>query len=251
MFQSVVHMMMCMSLVMTTSIEQALHDIGDASLVMPLDFEHRLRICNAYPSRSSMDVFNGKSQLTNTPLGYKTCRDFLSHLEVGDEIEFRMDTQFSGVFRITELPNNDAIMLLVIHRHDAESAAVAFESHVFANLMNAQIALIDTYKGPLMARINITDGARPQNKSERLHFDTVVAVNEGRYEIGFGEHSRLRPFIALNRESYVLIRTGVAGSVSFPEDLIIFPPSGEKGGASHIGASLCMLLTILVAMHNV
>ena len=60
-------------------------------------------------------------------------------LEAGDKIKFMIGKASAGTFSLSDLPNNDTILLLVIFRQDATSAKASFESHVFANLLNAQV----------------------------------------------------------------------------------------------------------------
>ena len=81
----------------------------------------------------------------------------------GDKLEFKVGDASAGTFSVSDLPNNDAVLLLVIHRHDTLSTAVSFESHVFASLQNAQVAIIDTYKADL--------SLRPDDR--RVHFSGV------------------------------------------------------------------------------
>merc|ERR1719251_516348 len=148
-----------------------------------LEFKHRLRICNAYPYAAALDVFRGRSErLTGeSPMPYKSCRDFVSPLKSGDKLEFKVGDANAGSFSVSELPNNDAVLLLVIHRHDQLSTAVSFESHVFANLLNSQVAVIDTYKGSMKAKPEIRDAPSEglTTRSEMLKFNSVVAVNPG------------------------------------------------------------------------
>merc|ERR1719248_114845 len=122
------------------------HLVG-GSFVKALEFKHRLRVCNAYPYAAPLDLYHGKSKLTNQPLPYKACEEFSAPMKAGDKIDFRVGDASAGTFSVSDLPNNDAVLMLLIHRHDTLSTAVSFESHVFANLLNAQIAVIDTYKG--------------------------------------------------------------------------------------------------------
>merc|ERR1719281_2287755 len=110
---------------------------------------------------------------------YKQCKDFESKLTTGDKLEFKVGDATAGTFSVSDLPNNDAVLLLVIHRHDPVSTAVSFESHVFAKLANSQVAIIDTYKGKAKAtaRIMDADSKAKQSRSEELRYDSVVAVN--------------------------------------------------------------------------
>merc|ERR1719415_472826 len=91
------------------------------------------------------------------PMDYKTCRDFLTPMKAGDKFKFMVGNANAGTFAISDLPNNDAVLFLVIYRHDRLSTAVSFESHVFANLLNAQVAVIDTYKGSARSSAKIMD----------------------------------------------------------------------------------------------
>jgi len=192
-------------------------------------FKHRLRICNAYPYAGALDVFNGKSKMTTMPMEYKGCEDFATPLIVGDKLKFKVGDASAGTFTISDLPNNDALLLIVIQRHDTLSTAVSFQSHVFANLLNAQVAVIDTYKTKSKSHghAEISDG---KHRQEKLKYNSVVAVNPGEYQVSLLDGKKEeghQSLVALNRESYVIIRTGVAASMgpSYPEDLIVYPRS--------------------------
>jgi len=213
-----------------------------------LEFKHRLRVCNAYPYAAALDVFRGRSErLTgDSPMPYKSCRDFVAPLKTGDKLEFKVGDANAGSFSVSDLPNNDAVLLLVIHRHDTLSTAVSFESHVFANLLNSQIAVIDTYKGKAKAMPRILDSkkaaAKGASRSEQLRYDSVVAVNPGVYEVDLADQSGATKakseLVAVNRESYVVLRCGVESQQgeSFPEELVIYPQS-DIAALPHSGAS--------------
>merc|ERR1719191_1167988 len=229
--------------------------------VKALEFKHRLRVCNAYPYAGALDVYRGKNErLTgDSPMPYKTCKDFVSPLTAGDKLEFKVGDATAGTFSVSDLPNNDAVLLLVIHRHDATSTAVAFESHVFANLLNAQVAIIDTYKGTARASPRIMDfaqAAKGGRRSEELRYDSVVAVNPGKYEVVLagqdGSEKAKGELVALNHESYVVLRTGVEAQrgQSFPQELVVFPqspsdslekPHVQPSGAFRSSPAACFL----------
>lgn len=208
------------------------------SFVRSLDFKHRLRVCNAYPYAAALDVFRGRTEILTEdgPMPYKSCRDFVAPLKSGDKLGFRVGDANAGTFSVADLPNNDAILLLVIHRHDTLTTAVSFESHVFANLLNAQIAIIDTYKGSAKASPRILDSEKAASKdattrSEELRYDSVVAVNPGAYEVVLlgpdNEAKAKSDLVALNRESYVVLRCGVEAEEgpSYPMELVVYPLS--------------------------
>jgi len=224
--------------------------------VRALEFKHRLRVCNAYPYAAALDVVRGKSEkLTeDAPMRYKACRDFVAPLKAGDKLEFKVGDASAGTFSVSDLPNNDAVLLLVIHRHDTLSTAVSFESHVFANLLNAQVAIIDTYKGPTkaMPRIMDAEGQSKASRSEELRYDSVVAVNPGVYQVVLdgqdGEIKAKSELVALNRESYVVLRTGVEAQEgpSYPQELVVYPRPDI--GALHSGVTRpAVLLAFVVA----
>jgi len=220
--------------------------------VKALEFKHRLRVCNAYPYSAALDVFRSKDKLTERPMSYKSCEDFHAPMKAGDKLEFKIGDASAGTFAVSDLPNNDAVLLLIIHRHDQVSTAVSFESHVFANLLNAQIAVIDTYKGSKKAspRIKDREDATKNSRSEELRYSSIVAVNPGIYEVELdstdGEVKAKHELVALNRESYVVLRTGVESKTgpSFPQELVIFPnsdPATLQSGAATPGIFFAVL----------
>jgi len=245
--------------------------------VKALNFKHRLRICNAYPNVYALDVYRGKAQAeklsSDQPLAYKACREFRSPLMAGDMIEFRVPVQSdpgmddvnvggqsAGTFTVSDLPNNDAVLFLVIHRHDTLSSAASFESHVFASLLNAQMALIDTYKGHAHSytRARIVDGQGDDKaRKESLRFNSVVALNQGKYEVEFdgrdGKPECKSELVALDKESYVVIRTGAESQTGtmYPQDIIVFPksemPHARSGAQGFKGAFSIVSLVLAVA----
>jgi phosphoribosylformylglycinamidine (FGAM) synthase PurS component len=206
--------------------------------VKALGFKHKLRVCNAFPVASALDIIIGKSEKLNgdEPMAYKTCRDMTFPLKAGDKLEFKIGEVTAGTFSVNDVPNNDATLFLVVHRHDTLSSAVAFESHVFANLANPQVAIIDTYKGKAhaMPRIKDAQGSNTKARSEELRYNSVVAVNPGMYEVELdgddGETKASSQLVALSRESYVVLRTGVEAQEgeSYPQSLVVFPRSDPK-----------------------
>jgi hypothetical protein len=233
--------------------------------VRVLEFKHRLRVCNAYPYASALDVHRGQAEkLTEgAPMQYKTCRDFQALLKSGDKLEFKVGDASAGTFAVSDLPNNDAVMLLVIHRHDTLSTAVSFESHVFANLQNAQVAVIDTYKGKAKATPKIMDAAVQKDKaaqarSEELRYDSVVAVNPGLYDVELigtdGAMKARNQLVALSQESYVVIRTGVEAQQgpSYPQELVIYPQSDGsqfRGSATALAKVSIAAFALAICYH--
>lgn len=247
MFRSLVYVLLCVGAAASAGqVRNGLRHDRAAGFVAALDFHHKLRVCNAYPNTDSLAVFRGKEELTGlAPMPYKACRDFEAPMKSGDKLEFKIGDAMAGTFSVADLPQNDAIMLLVIHRHDTLSTAVSFESHVFANLMNAQIAVIDTYRGAAKSNPEIRDlkqekGTAHETRSEQLRYDSVVAVNAGTYEVVLkGQNGTVAKssLVALDKESYVVLRTGVEAQQgeSFPQEIVVFPRS--DGAALRSGAA--------------
>lgn len=229
-----------------------------SSFISTLEFKHTLRVCNAYPFNHAIDVFVGKVKLTDEALKYKKCQEFThGELKAGDKIDFKVGDSSAGTFNIQELPNNDAVLVLVLYRHDTVSTGVSFESHVFSNLLNAQVAVIDTYRGKAKATARILDVKQHNDphhvqRSEELRYDSVVAINPGMYQVSLegadGKVKATQDLVALNKESYMVMRCGVeaAQGQSYPEEIMVFPMSdrSELGGA----ASPRMLTAFLAAL---
>lgn len=204
----------------------------------------RLRVCNAYPYQTPLDVSLGDKLLTDKPMPYKACREFDTHLERHNKIHFKFGDASAGAFVVSDLPNNDAVLLLVVYRHDAASTAVAFESHVFSNLLNSQIAVIDTYRGAGQATLRIQDTEDAvTDRSEVMQYDNVAAVNAGSYEVALvsadGALLGRENLVAENRESYAVIRCGVEPKEgkSYPDEIMIFPMPEQlksSGSRSHV-----------------
>jgi len=207
--------------------------------VEAISFNHRLRICNAYPYSAAMDIFRGKTDLTeDTPLPYQECRDFSTPLDVGDRLDFMVSGTGAGTFAIHELPRANAVLLLVVYRHDRLSTAVSFRSHVFASMMNPQIAVIDTYQGTSESKPRVTDAEGSTSgagRSEELRYDSVFAVNPGIYQVNLqladGHKVAKTDLVAVNRESYVVLRTGIDAErgPTYPEELVVYPRSSVAG----------------------
>lgn len=217
-----------------------------SSFVRTLEFEHRLRVCNAYPFAEELKVYRGKKEALTAQgaMKYKACQEFAQKLRPGDKLDFKVGDASTGTFFVGDLPENDAVLLLVIHRHDALSTEIAFESHVFANMAGAQVAILDTYKGVSHSSLQITERAPPKDATgEELRYDSVVVVNPGAYDVALvGQDGKVQgktELVALDRESYVVLRTGVEPKqgAAFPQELVVFPKSDEKS-LPHKGAAV-------------
>ena len=117
-------------------------------------------MCNAYPYDQPLDVYRDRSEkLMEEAMPYKTCVDFFNPTPCGRQIGIQSGRCQCRHFSVSDLPNNDAVLLVVIHRHDTLSTAVAFEPHVVANLLNAQLAIIEPRRETQRSVASIRDEA--------------------------------------------------------------------------------------------
>eukprot|EP00747_Dinoflagellata_sp_TGD_P066044 gnl/TRDRNA2_/TRDRNA2_154628_c0_seq1.p1 gnl/TRDRNA2_/TRDRNA2_154628_c0~~gnl/TRDRNA2_/TRDRNA2_154628_c0_seq1.p1 ORF type:complete len:275 (-),score=78.98 gnl/TRDRNA2_/TRDRNA2_154628_c0_seq1:190-1014(-) len=225
--------------------------------VRALEFNYRLRVCNAYPIDTPLEVFHGKERLTGDDnMPYKSCRDFSTPLKSNDKLEFKAGEAAAGTFSFDELPQNDATLLIIVSRHDIVSTAMSFISHVFANSEKTQVAVLDTYKGKAKSTPEIEEQDQPLQKDkdgkplppppkhkEMLRYNSVVVVDQGLYQVELtGDDDKQvkgkTDLVALKKESYVVFRAGVESKSGklYPEDVIVFPQSDPakilKSGAS-------------------
>merc|ERR1719443_1813037 len=91
------------------------------------------------------------------------------------------------------------------------------------------------------------------SRTEELRYDSVVAVNPGLYEVELmgsdGETKAKSQLVALNQESYVVIRTGVEAQQgpAYPQELIVYPNSDAaalKSSASGLAKTSAALLVV-------
>merc|ERR1719327_99261 len=67
--------------------------------------------------------------------------------------------------------------------------------------------------------------------SEDLRYDSVIAVNKGIYDVVLqgedGQTKAKSELVALDKESYVILRTGVEAQMgpAYPQELVIYPKS--------------------------
>jgi len=204
------------------------------SFIRSLDFKQTLRVCNAYPPNTPMNIWVGKEQVNDNPLPYKDCAEFTPKLSEGAKVDFKaLDSTVIGTFTVSSLPQNDATLLMVVYRHDAVSTAVSFESHVFADSEQAQVTVIDTYKGNDQADVKIKDKRDHKNTTEMLRYKSVVAVTPGLYEVELADASgaikAVDQLVAVPHEAYVIIRCGIEtqteDGLKFPQEVFVFPHS--------------------------
>jgi len=226
--------------------------------------DQHLVVCNAYASQKSLDIVTVRTRQTLTesgPLAYKQCKDFTVPLEEGDQLDFKAGNLDVGTFYATGLPKSSASLLLIPHRRSPHAVGVSFESHAFADLKNPQIAVIDAFRsksGKNSGKVAIVEhisaeGDKAATKVEEdLNFNSVVAVNPGKYEIsltsnGGGQIAKL-PLHADGSAKYVVMRLGVEEDGSkgqYPQELVVFPNNGASRFAQ---ASFTLLFAVFALL---
>merc|ERR1719446_1812864 len=92
------------------------------------------------------------------------------------------------------------------------------------------------------------------SRMEELRYDSVVAVNPGLYEVELvdtvGKAAAKSQLVALNHESYVIIRAGVEAQQgpAYPQELIVYPQSDKSAlqGSAKAAAKISVALLALV-----
>jgi len=232
--------------------------------------QHHLLICNAYASPDRLEIVKVSTQQVLTegkPLDYKQCKDFSLFLEEGEQLDFKAGGLDVGTFFATGLPKSAASLLLIPHRKSPRSVGCSFESHAFADVQSPQIAVIDAYRGKSdnkTASIKITentaasgDKAAEPPVEEELKFNSVVAVNPGRYQIALtgtdGKASGGAPLNADGATKFVVMRLGADDELlsngafrRYPQELVVFP----KNGAIRIGFTLLTFIAACVGLRD-
>eukprot|EP00747_Dinoflagellata_sp_TGD_P162352 gnl/TRDRNA2_/TRDRNA2_179848_c0_seq1.p1 gnl/TRDRNA2_/TRDRNA2_179848_c0~~gnl/TRDRNA2_/TRDRNA2_179848_c0_seq1.p1 ORF type:complete len:321 (+),score=46.95 gnl/TRDRNA2_/TRDRNA2_179848_c0_seq1:84-965(+) len=248
-----------------TDDDRGAQEASSRILLAPSRPKQSLRICNAYAWSKPLEVFrvSTKEKLTGDhPLAYKDCRDFQLDLAEGDQLDFTSGELEVGTFFATGVPHGQSSLLLIPRRRDASSMAIQFESHAFAKLQTAQLAVVDAYKGKQQSTLKIADSLKhsvaPQQSlaqtsdrpSEDLRYNSVVALNPGVYRLQLvgsgGSTISEAPIGVKNAANYVVMRVGGSSTVSdkneYPEEVIVFP----KSSSLRVGLSMLVLCIVTV-----
>lgn len=238
--------------------------------------EHELLICNAYASRKPLAVYrlSESRYLTgDVPIAYKECRNFPLHLQEGEGFEFQAGELKVGTFSTTGLPTSSTTLLLVPMRRSLLGLSAKFASHAFVGGKSAQVAVVDAFRTADGAgkdgAVKIADrggdgeGAAGRKREEDLHFDSVVALGPGRYELamtGGSSHSEAEvPMQTSGSSRHVVMRVGMdsdnrTDAESYPQELVVFPrvaAAVENSAASRPGlfasAAVAMMLAAVLA----
>lgn len=205
-----------------------------------------MHVSHSYGRRSAMsytaDGGDGETRLTDSsgPLPYKRCTDIPNvPLAVGSLLKFRLAGYMDiGTFQIQSLPTHGSMLLLAIRRHDTWSTSADFTSHIFADVPEPQIALVDAYLGKAKSMLEVRDSTSGLDRladttahNQEVHFGSVVDVAPGDYEwrlMGSKSQKASVEFMAEDRKTYTVLRVGAeaVGGASYPEELIVWPNDG-------------------------
>eukprot|EP00933_Yihiella_yeosuensis_P019174 TRINITY_DN15550_c0_g2_i1.p1 TRINITY_DN15550_c0_g2~~TRINITY_DN15550_c0_g2_i1.p1 ORF type:complete len:267 (+),score=63.68 TRINITY_DN15550_c0_g2_i1:87-887(+) len=255
-FSLIVFTLLCASAVGTKTQPLRKKELqNEVSFVSELKFTQKLRICNGFPSQGALQLFIGKTEMQGKyPLRYKECRDYTDTIREGDRIEFKSGVIDVGAFTLSDLPDHDAILLLVIYQRDGRAAA--FKSHTFAPTRQAQVAVLDAYDGATYGEpvVMDLDGSKIKRR-QALMYDTAMAISQGSYEVALRTRQSASeaktPFNVLEGEAYVVLRTGSQGS--YDQDVVVFPksvapanPPTSRNGASSASPSFAIFMMALL-----
>lgn len=223
-----------------------------------------LRLCNAYPYRTGLDVVFVRTKQDLGSLPYKSCGEYQLAMQDGDQIDFKVKGSFVGTFAVSTLPESAKTLVLTVSRRNGTSMGALFQSHAFSMEDKADVshvAVIDAYqsKGPRLKSVAITDTYAP-SEPEEIPMNSVVQIAPGSYQIAMpgGGHKK---FTAEPRKSYVLIHVGRKGEgvvdarqpngtssllETFDEDFVIYPRAESSSGTRVAAASLGLILLLAV-----
>lgn len=238
-------------------------------LIRKMQFDQRLLICNAYPSKSSVVVRKNVAEVladSGHALSFKQCRYVSERVQPGDKLDFSVQgSGISGTFEVGELPKTDAVLLLVLERRDDRTPLVTFSSLAFPQSggEDAQLAVIDAFRGnATMPHLKMEDHITGEEKQtvskrvEQLAFNRVYAIEQGAYDASVADHERepeaqtklersTTKALKLEKgQNYVVLRTG---DDSTGESLTVFPElmSGASRAAFFFATRLVVAAALL------
>lgn len=239
------------------------------NVVEPLKFDQRLLLCNAYPTTQAVTVSKNSYPILAGTNGLATnqCRFVPTGVLSKDKLDFELEAAgVHGTFEVGDLPENDAVLLLVLQRRDAKSPLIAFQSFAFPmNSENeeAHVAVIDASVGAPNARLKVVDVPSLKGRearAEELSFDRIYSLEAGEYKVAIfspDADSKDRSKIERNSETtvelkgrhdYVMLRTGTGDEqllVPFPKEPLPAPSTAapRAGMASMLFAAVLLLVS--------
>merc|ERR1719321_2091039 len=219
-------------------------------VVKALHFDRRFLVCNAYPSDSPAKVSkNGAALEGASTLGFKQCQYVESNILPKDKVDFEIESAgIQGTFEVSDLPDTDSVLLLVVQKRDAHSSLMSFQSFAFPmnpNSEEAHIAVIDASTNLPSEHLKITDSPKDPKKGEvqeELMFNRIYALDSGVYQVSLGG---LKQGLMLeSKKDYVLLRTGDSPD---RQALVAFPHSDiPHSGAATVFPVIAVFFALLM-----
>jgi len=243
----------------------------EPDVIRPLSFNQDLLVCNAYPGNFAVNVKQNGRESTDEQknIRYQECRHLPGQVNSKDKMDFIFaNSGVSGTFEIGDLPDSDAMLLLVVEKRDSSSSLVAFQSFAFPSHSegkNAQLAVIDTYKGSSSSphlkmedHINTKEPKTISKRVEQLNFNRIYAIEEGTYDASISDHIldkdegksatdvSKKTFRLAKHKNYVILRTGGGNT---QQSLVVYPPELAKSASAHLSfGSASILVAAFAAM---
>lgn len=217
-------------------------------VVKPLKFDRRFLVCNAYPSEYMTKISKNSVPLAGAAsLSFQSCQYVSQELLPKDKLDFEVpEAGIQGTFEVGDLPDSNAVLLLVVQKRDAKSPLMSFQSFAFP--MNgkgneAHVAVIDASSLP-KTNLNIRD--HPKNlkqkaRVEELIFNRIYALDSGNYDVSV-EQNRSQSLALESQKDYVILRTGASED---HQALVAFPHDEPKSSASALVPAIVALLCTL------
>jgi len=231
----------------------------EPNVVLPLTFVQQLLVCNAYPGIFPMTMkHNGHGDHDDQhDIHFKQCRRISGRMHSKDKLDFTFENSgIQGSFELGELPDTDALLLLVVGKRDASSPLVGFQSFAFPSRSegkNAQLAVIDAYKGNSSSphlrmedHINSKERKTISKRVEQLNFNRIYAIEEGDYDASINDQTEAKTMFHLAKnENYVILRTGDS---QFHQSLVVYPEA-PRSSARKFAVGLAATFLAVISSH--
>jgi len=250
----------------------------ESSLVQPLEFQQDLVVCNAYMEtthlQTPMHVKQNGQHIHGHIMGipYKQCKQISGQVRSKDKIDVDFGS-IQGSFEIGDPPPNDAFLVLVVERRDAQSPLLAFQSYAFPVTPDgdvAHLAVIDTLKETshfpsLRMEDHVTD--QPGQKKllskriQQLKFNNVYSIEEGSYDASILDHDHIegseergqqvskgaKRLLNLSKnKNYIVLRIGELGGQS----LAVYPDLNSRSNMKRCTIALVSIFVSFLLLEH-
>jgi len=222
------------------------HKYTVTAAAMESNQAQNLIICNAYTSSLPLHIYHRRLPL-GKPLSYKSCEAYRLPLLHGDQLDFRSKEELVGTFFPFELRRANMSLLLIPHRGTLDRDNLTFDTHAFAELPNAQIAIVDASKYHTAGTVQIQQETQAHGRRmQHLHFNHVAALEPGKYQFTLHHMNRSSDAQSLhlrNGDKSVVLRVGDSQpstaedkTTQFPLELIIYKSPSYAAFLEYSGA---------------